>query len=292
MPMSSDPVVVTPDLLREWGLPDGGDSKLSRGQVLVVGGDLRSPGAAVLAGTAALRVGAGRITLAVARSVAVQVGVVVPECGIIALGENAAGSVAGDAAASAVAEALPATDALLIGPGLADIDETEALLRALGPRLDRQPVTVLDAFALGALSRAPDLRDRFGGDLVLTPNKEEAARLLGRDVDDLATDAREIAERFRSVVAVHGHVAEPGGGSWLIGTGSSGLGTSGSGDVLSGAVAGFCGRGVPPARAAVWASYAHAVAGDRLAVRVGPLGYLAGEILGELPRVLVEVGGS
>jgi NAD(P)H-hydrate repair Nnr-like enzyme with NAD(P)H-hydrate dehydratase domain len=92
------------------------------------------------------------------------------------------------------------------------------------------------------------------------------------------------------VVSCYGYVADPEGLVWRIGTGASGLGTSGSGDVLSGAVAGFCARGVETARAAVWASYAHAASGDRLAVRVGPMGYLASELLGELPQVLVEVG--
>jgi len=283
-------VTVTPELLREWGLPGGGESKYSRGQVLVVGGDARSPGAAMLAGTAALRVGAGRLTLAVAASVAPHVAVALPECGIVALDETEAGHVDGAAVASAVARDLEGADAVLIGPGLDDIDEAAALLGAVAAGAAGGS-TILDAYALGALSREPALGDGFTGPLILTPNKDEAALLLGRALgDDLASDALELARAFDAVIACHGVIADPEGGVWRIGTGASGLGTSGSGDVLSGAVAGFCARGVEPARAAVWASYAHTVAGDRLAVRVGPLGYLAGELLGELPQVLVEVG--
>lgn len=283
-------VTVTPELLREWGLPDGGDSKYSRGQVLVVGGDARSPGAAMLAGTASLRVGAGRLTLAVAASVAPHVAVGLPECGVIPLEETNAGHIGGRSAADAVAGDLADADAVLIGPGLDDIDEAAALLGALGDRGVSDGCTILDAYALGALSRTPALGDGFTGPLILTPNKDEASLLLGRDLDDLASDCLELAGTFDAVVACHGIIASPDGAVWHIGTGSGGLGTSGSGDVLSGAVAGFCARGVEPAQAAVWASYAHAVAGDRLAVRVGPLGYLAGELLSELPQVLVEVG--
>ncbi|MCU1405058.1 MAG: hypothetical protein JWQ43_1361, partial [Glaciihabitans sp.] len=81
----------------------------------------------------------------------------------------------------------------------------------------------------------------------------------------------------------------PDGNGWRMGTGTVGLGTSGSGDVLAGAVAGLCARGASPAQATVWATHVHAAAGDRLAVQVGPLGFLASELLGQLPRVLVEI---
>lgn len=285
--MSSDPTVVTPDLLREWSLPAPGDSKLSRGQVLVVGGAARSPGAAMLAGVAALRVGAGRLTLAVAGSVAGQVAVAVPECGVVPLAETD-GHVRGDGLGAASAD-LGDADAVVVGPGLDDIDETVALLEGLAEHLGDGAVIVLDAYALGALSHRPELRDTLPASLVLTPNREEAARLLGRDVADLAADAVELAVRYRAVVSCYGIIATPDGDTWRIGTGAGGLGTSGSGDVLAGAIAGFCARGVAPARAAVWGAHTHAVAGDRLAVRVGPLGYLAGELLAELPRVLVEL---
>ncbi|HEV7743320.1 MAG TPA: ADP/ATP-dependent (S)-NAD(P)H-hydrate dehydratase [Pseudolysinimonas sp.] len=295
--MSSDTpaTIVTPQLLREWGLPDGGDSKYSRGQVLVAGGAARSPGATMLAGAGALRVGAGRLTVAVAESVAAHVAVALPESGVIPLPESHSGGLDGRAAGRMLAPEISNADAALIGPGLDDIDETVALLDALFEDFESQqddPVMVLDAFALGALARRPELRDRMPARLVLTPNPGEAAALLGRDPDDLGADTVEIARAFRASVACQGFIADPGGALWQIGTGASGLGTSGSGDVLAGAAAGFCARGVPPDRAAVWASYAHAVAGDRLAVQVGPLGYLAGELLFELPRVLVEIGAG
>ncbi|WPO85275.1 NAD(P)H-hydrate dehydratase [Herbiconiux sp. KACC 21604] len=169
---------------------------------------------------------------------------------------------------------------------------------------------VLDAYALGVLPRS-DARTAFAGRLVLTPNPGEATMLLealdegdsgggasgggsssGDDDsdDDIDRTVRALARAYDAVVSCQSRVAHPDGRLWLIGTGHGGLGTSGSGDVLSGAIAGLCARGVAPEEAAVWATYAHAAAADRLAVTVGPLGFLASELLLELPRVLVEVG--
>ncbi|PZQ87639.1 MAG: NAD(P)H-hydrate dehydratase [Leifsonia xyli] len=277
---------VTPELLRDWGLPDGGESKYSRGQVLVVGGDARSPGAARLAGEAALRVGAGRLTVAIAASVAPQFAVALPECGVVPLAERR-GHIDGAAAASAIADDLDAADAVLVGPGLDDIDETAALL---GAYPDADAVAVLDAYALGALARDPALRRGLPERLILTPNLDEAELLLGGELDELAVACATIARRLDAVVACYGSVAAPDGRTWRAPEGSSGLGTSGSGDVLAGAVAGLAARGVEPARAAVWGSYLHAVAGERLGARIGTLGYLARELPPELPRALAELG--
>ena len=282
-------IIVTPSLLRDWPLPEAGDSKYGRGQVLVVGGAQRSPGAAMLSGLAALRVGAGRLTLAVASSVATAVAVAVPECGVVPLEETPGGAVSGSSLGAAEHD-LSGADAVLVGPGLDDPDELERMLGDLISLAGPEVVVVLDAFALGTAPRVPALVDAFGGRLVLTPNKDEAARLLERDLGDLSDDVAEIARRFRAVVTCYDVIAAPDGRLWRTGTGGGGLATSGSGDVLAGAITGLCARGASPEQAAVWATHAHAAAGDRLAVPVGPLGFLASELLGELPRVLVEIG--
>jgi hydroxyethylthiazole kinase-like uncharacterized protein yjeF len=316
MPASTDrasagrpePVVITPALLRGWRLPDPGESKYDRGQVVVVGGDRRSPGAALLAAEASLRVGAGRLTVALAESVAVAASVALPESGVVALGETPEGRIDGGAIDSAAAD-LADADAVLVGPGLADADQTRLMLDRLPGLVGDSTIVVLDAYALGVL---PDstARDAFIGRLVLTPNPGEAARLMaavdgagergdegegeGEDEDegepDAGVAAQTVAAAYGAVVSCQGWVAHPDGRLWRIGTGHGGLGTSGSGDVLAGAIAGLCARGVSPERAAAWATHAHAAAGDRLAVSVGPLGFLARELLLELPRVLVEVG--
>ena len=166
------------------------------------------------------------------------------------------------------------------------------MLGDLPALLGDDTVVVLDAFALGVLPRVPDVVAALSGRLVLTPNKDEAARLLERDLgDDFAADIAEIAEKYGAVVTCYDAVAHPDGSIWRTGTGGGGLATSGSGDVLAGAIVGLCARGASLEQAAVWATHAHAAAGDRLAVPVGPLGFLARELLEELPRVLVEING-
>ncbi|MFS0728441.1 NAD(P)H-hydrate dehydratase [Curtobacterium sp. 1P10AnD] len=286
--MSADPI--TPNFLRDWALPEPGAGKYGRGQVLVVGGAARTPGAAVLSALAALRVGAGRLTLAVARSVAPQVAVAVPESGVEPLDEDPDGHVA-VGAGEGIADAAASADAVLVGPGLDEPEGTRDLVASLARTVGPDTLVVLDAFALGV---AADLRQELEplrGRLVMTPNSGEAERLLGRSCgDDTVADAVEIAERFGAVVALGDAIATPGGRTWLKGTGSGGLGTSGSGDVLSGAIVGLLARGADPAQAVAWSSYVHAAAGDRLAVQVGPLGYVASELVAEIPHVLVELG--
>jgi len=285
------PQHITPNVLREWALPDPGAGKYGRGQVLVVGGAAHTPGAAMLSALAALRVGAGRLSLAVGSSVANQVAVAVPESGVVPLAEDDGGHVA-VGAIDAVLDTAGAADAVLVGPGLDEPDGARDLVAGIADAVGPDTFVVLDAFALGVAADVEDRLRPLHGRLVLTPNSGEAERLLGRDCgDDDVADAREIAERYGAVVALSDVIAAPDGRAWVKGTGSGGLGTSGSGDVLSGVVVGLLARGAEPAQAVAWASYVHAAAGDRLAVQVGPLGYLASELLTEIPRVLVELGG-
>ncbi len=292
-------ILVTPSLLRDWPLPAPGEDKYSRGAVLVIGGARTTPGAALLAGTAALRAGAGKITLAVAESAAVQIGVALPECGAVGLPENTHGSVTSEGL-DRIAGYLEKADALLLGPGLDDLDLAEALLRALLEREQSDggagtaggPAVVLDAFALGVLGRIEDELEPWRGRLILTPNPTETGILLGRDVKDLERDVAAVADRFDAVVSCQGVIAEPsgaGGKLWKITTGYGGLGTSGSGDVLTGAVAGLRARGTSDAQAACWGTHLHAAAADRLASKLGPLGFLARELADELPALMLEL---
>ncbi|HEU4668189.1 MAG TPA: ADP/ATP-dependent (S)-NAD(P)H-hydrate dehydratase, partial [Arthrobacter sp.] len=243
-----------------------------------------------------------KLTLAVAESVAVQVGVALPECGAMGLPETSSGSVTGEGL-DLISSYLDSADAILVGPGLDDPDLTEDLLRAL---LEREaaagekndgggPAVVLDAYALGALGKVEDLLEPWKGRLILTPNPKEAEVLLGRDVKDLEADVAAIAERYRAVVSCQGLIARPPGEApekpelWKITTGYGGLGTSGSGDVLAGAIAGLRARGTSEAQAACWGTHLHAAAADRLASRLGPLGFLARELADELPALMLEL---
>lgn len=276
-----DPVPVTPALLRDWTLPQPDGAKRSRGQVLVVGGSPSTPGAVELAGLAALRVGAGVLALAVAASCAPALAVAVPEASVTGLGLL-------DGAADDLAELeaiLDGCDAVLAGPG---IDRPDPAMRVLEVVAAAPGPLVLDAFALGVLSGSSSAGS-IAGRAVLTPNRVEAAHLLDRDEDRLdGGAARQIAERYGVVVSFEGDVVAPDGRMWTVPSGHPGVGTSGSGDVLAGAVAGLAARGADAAQAACWATYLHASAGDRLAARVGRLGFLARELADELPAVIVQ----
>lgn len=296
------PALVTPSLLRDWPLPAAGEDKYSRGSVLVIGGARATPGAALLSGAAALRAGAGKLTLAVAESVAVHLGVALPECGAVGLPETPGGSVTAEGL-DRIAPYLDGADAVLVGPGLDDLDLAEELLRALLGReaASRKgndgvgPAVVLDAYALGALANVEDQSGPWKGRLILTPNPKEAGILLGRELGDLSADVAEIAERYQAVVSCQGLIARPPGDApeeaelWKITTGYGGLGTSGSGDVLAGAIAGLRARGTSEAQAACWGTHLHAAAADRLASRLGPLGFLARELADELPALMLEL---
>lgn len=297
-PGDLQPIPVTPTLLRGWPLPAVGSGKRERGSVLVIGGARKTPGAVLLAGTAALRAGAGRLTLAVAESTAVALAVAMPEAGVVGLPETTSGSVR--AAAMDVLEAeMEQADSILIGPGLDEPEETAGLLRNLLGRahqIDSQTI-ILDAFALGILNRFESELRPWAGRLILTPNPTEMGLLLGREPKDFRSDTAEAAARYRAVVTCQGVIAEPAkaddGDSpscWELTTGSGGLGTSGSGDVLAGTIAGLRARGTSDVQATCWGSHLHAAAGDRLASRKGSPGYLARELNDELPPLMMELG--
>jgi len=283
---------LTPSLLRGWPLPAPGGDKHSRGNVLVVGGAASTPGAVMLAGLAALRVGAGRLQMAVAESAAMTVAVAVPEAAVTPLAQNPAGSVLGSGA-QPLESSLQGTDVLLFGPGLDDPEHTADLLKAVVPLLDDATPVVLDAYGLGVLPGLEDVQEALRGRLVLTPNPSEAARLLEvEEIDDFASAVPEIADRFGAVVTCQDVIAAPDGRVWWTSSGYGGLATSGSGDVLAGAVAGLVARGADLDQAACWGTHLHGAAGDRLAARVGPLGFLARELGEQLPLVLVELTAS
>jgi len=268
--------VITPRLLRDWPLPDPEGDKESRGTVLVVGGSRFNPGAVLLAGVAALRAGAGRLQLAVAEESAVALSIAVPEAKVVGLASDELPGLA------------EAADVIAIGPGLDDIGRTRELMAALLGAAGAGTAVVLDAYALGALSKEPGLlrQDRA----VLTPNVTEAGHLLGRDPgDDLAGAARALAGRYGAVISLYGHIADPDGRVWREESGDAGLGTSGSGDARAGVVAGLLGRGADPAQAACWGAYAHAVSGQRLSRRHGRTGFLAREIVGEVAGTIAMV---
>ncbi|MFN8541301.1 MAG: NAD(P)H-hydrate dehydratase [Thermomicrobiales bacterium] len=293
--LSDSPREITARLLAEWSLPAPGQDadKDARGHVVIVGGDARVPGGALLAATAVLRAGAGRVQLAVAAPVAAALGVAVPEALVQALPATDDG--APDPEQLEVAEELcRKATAVVVGPGLLDPQTGGAILAPVAGWMD-EGVLVVDAAALAGVTE--ELGRRLDGRLVLTPNAIEAAFLLDSTTERIAADldatARTIATRFRATVALKGRetrVVGPDGCLFVNRAGNVGLAVSGSGDALVGIVGGLVARGASPVQAMVWAVHLHALAADELAEVAGPLGYLPRELPDRLPALLGALG--
>lgn len=288
--------LITPEVLRAIPLPmpDEGGDKEERGRVLVVGGGRETPGALLLAGTAALRAGAGKLQVATGAANAPLVAGRLPEARVFALPETKAGRLKPSAAA-ALREQFAAAQAVCIGPGMLE-DESVARFVRGALRFCRGVPVVLDAGAVACLSSGRELLHELEGRAVVTPNADELADIFGEDKNELTARPLETALRaareFRCVVALKGRetfVASPGGAAYVNRAGTVGLATSGSGDVLAGLIAGLVARGAEALRAAAWGVYVHALAGERLAERHGPLGLLARELPGEIPRIMREL---
>ena len=279
--------------LRDWALPtpDSGGGKESRGTIGIIGGSASTPGAVLLAGLAALRAGAGKLTIATVDSTATSLAVAIPEAGVKGLPTTADGSL-GASAVEAAVEAMAKADAVVIGPGLTGPDDTKALVAGLLEKLDPEVTIVLDAMGLSCGALDGGLSDDRRGRVIGTPNEKEASYLLGADGDTDEVDddtAAELARRLGAVIALQSVVAAPDGRMWRDGSGDVGLGTSGSGDVLAGIVGGLAARGASPEQAAVWGIHLHAEAGERLAAKVGRVGFLARELLDEVPYLLSQL---
>jgi ADP-dependent NAD(P)H-hydrate dehydratase len=290
---SDDARVVTPALLREWRLPTPSEGKESRGHVVVVAGTTRTPGAAVLAAEAALRAGAGKLTIATTATTAAHVATAVPESLVEPLPEEHEGHL-GEAAADVVAGLVDQAEALLIGPGLLDDAATCAMMRALAPRITAP--MVVDATATGLLRHEPDAFRHLGRRVIVTANPKEIGSVAGWDVSDVQACPLEVAlhvaRRCQVVVLLGGtakHIAAPQEAAWTYPGGGPGLGVSGSGDVQAGIVAGLLARGAEPDQAAVWGAFLHARVGERLAADTGVLGHLAREQTAHVPLVLREL---
>lgn len=261
--------------------------------MIVVGGSRATPGAMRLAGEAALRSGAGKLQIATAESVAPGLAIHIPESKTVSLPEREDGELAAVSAETIIGLA-KSCDAVVLGPGIGDKTAATELLAEVIPRLET--TLVLDALGLAYVTENPDGLRHLDGRVVLSPNPMELSRTLGVDEEDVEADTpahtAELSRRAGAVVVsgtATSWIATPDGRLWRDESGSFGLGVSGSGDVKAGIIAGLVARGAEPAQAAAWATYCHGRAGERLSGRVGPTGFLARELLPEVPRILVEV---
>lgn len=286
----SDGTALTRAALRDFPLPpvEDGD-KESKGRVLVIAGSRLTPGAALLTGTAAMRAGAGKLRMIAVESIAVPLAVAIPEAMVIGLPEAADGGFARSAIGE-IRKHADRSDLVVAGPGMARAQSCRAVAEAL---LEADSKLVLDAALLRSLSQLEGPRRPDENPAVLLPHSGELASLLDCDQREIDADpvgcGLRAAKLYQSNVLVKGvvsHVVAPDGRFWTHRGGAPGLGVSGSGDALAGIVGGLGARGADPLTALLWGVRLHGKAGAALARKVGPVGFLAREIPGEIPALL------
>jgi NAD(P)H-hydrate epimerase len=267
-------------------------NKFMSGSVLVVGGSTGLTGAVCMACEGAMRAGAGWTRAAVPASLNDIFEVKLTEVMSVPLPDREGHLL--EEATEPVLEAATRADAVVVGPGMGREEATFALAQALVERIEQPLLTDADGLnALAAAELAPAARRE--APLVLTPHAGELARLLGTESRAVEArrlfSAREAAERSGAVVILKGDdtiVAGPGDpGSLAISRGGSpALATAGTGDVLSGVIAGFMAGGLDAFEAACAGVYAHAQAGRDAARRLGVRSVIAGDVIESLPTVL------
>lgn len=262
---------------------------------MVAGGSSGIPGALVLAGVAALRAGAGKLQIAGPRNAATSLAVAVPEARVFALPETNDGYLDRKAGARTI-ECAHGADAILVGPGMLNDDAIRGFMDEVVRRVGEKQL-VIDALALSAL-RGGRYRFTEEASVVLTPNAGEMATITGETPAAVEADPRgvaaTVAQNLNAVVVMKGpetFIATPYGEVFRYSEGEVGLATSGSGDILAGIVVGLLARGAALDQAAVWATYLHGAAGNRLKRRIGSIGFLARELSVEIPALMNALGG-
>jgi NAD(P)H-hydrate epimerase len=266
--------------------------KRASGVLVVVGGSRAMTGAPKLIARAATRIGTGLVTVATPVSAIGAIQADLSEPTFLPLDETSSGTTS-EHALPTVLERLDGADAIAVGPGMTTDPSTASFVREL---VRRSPVpVVLDADGLNAFTgRAGDVRDRQAP-AVLTPHAGEFGRLSGVKAHDLEADrpthVRALAEQTDAVVVLKGSrslIAEPGGRLLVNLTGSPVLATAGTGDVLTGMIAGLLARGLAPTEAAAAAAYLHGLAGLLAGNDLGE-GTAAGDVVERIPEAIARV---
>ena len=284
------PSALTRSALRAFPLPrqaDGG--KNANGRLLIVAGSRQVPGAAILSAMAALRSGAGKVRVATVDSVAPGIALQMPEVLVVPLAESRDGNCARSSVRE-VQEQAEAMDAIVAGPGVRQGSVTAMIGKALlsaGRPMALDAGLLHDLPKLAGQCRAAEIAP------VLLPHSREMASLLGVDEASVEADrlgaAHKAAEHYGAYVLAKGaesHIAAPDGRAWTFRGGAPGLGIAGSGDTLAGIVGALLARGAEPLTALLWSVLLHGEAGEALSRKIGPAGFLAREIPGEIPALL------
>ena len=274
-------------------------NKGSYGHVLVIGGSVGKTGAAAMAGFAALRAGAGLSTVATAKSALPTVASFHPELMTEALPETDQGTISLRALGSSL-ESLLARKTLAIGPGISRNPETAEFVRAVveraGASSGDSAGMVVDADALNAFEGMAGKLNGRGRTLVITPHPGEMSRLTGLSIAEIQANRLEVARKFARehelIVVLKGHrtlITAPDGTVWVNPTGNPGMATGGTGDVLTGMVAGLVAQHPKDAfLATALAVYLHGLAGDLAAEALGENSLVATDLIRFLPAAFAQ----
>jgi len=272
-------------------------NKGSFGRVLVVAGSMNYIGAAYLACSGAIRVGAGLVTLATTPTLQSILAAKLTEVTYLLLPESRPGVVSPEAS-RLISQQLEGYNVLLLGCGLGQSPAAVKLVRSI--LLPKQPVElpalVLDADALNTLASVPNWWQHLTGDAILTPHPGEMSRLTGMPVAEIQADrlgaAKKWAAEWKKTVVLKGAytiIAAPDNRAVICPAANPGLASAGSGDVLTGAIAGLAAQGLPLFEAAACGVYLHGEAGERVKSRLGDAGMIASDLLPELPVVIKNI---
>ena len=287
--------VIPPDFLEPILAPRQVDSNKGHyGHVVVVGGSLGKAGAAAMAGMAALRAGAGLATVATPRSVLPTVAGFHPELMTELLPETAQGTIARQAEDRIVelVDGIKLGATLAIGPGISRAPETAEFVRSLFGRLKERPLPiVIDADGLNAFQGHTD--ELGGKSLVITPHPGEMARLVGCSTAEVQKDRLGVARKFTRehnlLLVLKGYrtIVTCGGEAWINMTGNPGMATGGTGDILTGMVAGLVAQFPGAVLFAVLAAvHLHGLAGDVARESKGEQSLVATDLLEALPEAI------
>jgi NAD(P)H-hydrate epimerase len=275
-------------------------NKGSYGHVLVIGGSLGKGGAAAMAGFSALRAGAGLSTVATPKSVLGTVAGFHPELMTEPLPETEAGTISIGALGSHLDGLLERKTVIAIGPGISRNRETSEFVRALlkPGAVPEKSALVVDADGLNAFEGAADLLNGRGRTLVITPHPGEMSRLTGWSIAEIQGKRLEVARQFARehelIVVLKGHrtlITSADGTVWVNPTGNPGMATGGTGDILTGMVAGLIAQHPRNAlEATALAVYLHGHAGDLARDARGERSLVASDLVRFLPEAFAAAG--
>ena len=270
-----------------------GGHKGTYGHAVVVGGSTGLTGAVVLCAQAAMRAGAGLVTAAVPAAVNGILETKLTEIMNLPLPDQGCGYFLAEAWETLAPER-DRYDVWAVGPGLGQQPASAEFLQRLLENCTRP--LVLDADGLNLLARRPEVLQGYQGRAVLTPHPGEMARLLKITTEDVQRRRLAVAQQaaivFNAVVVLKGWrtiIASPDGQTFINPTGNPGLATAGSGDVLTGVIAGLLAQGLQPLEAAAAGAFIHGLAGDRAVEQQGMTALIAGDIVATLPQVFREL---